>query len=83
MKDSYDDLTKPIDEWLWIPYKKWLDHFLYKRYYLKHTKKERLRTRLATRQTRKRKKEKIRNDLIQSIYWHEIRHPTIPIRQYK
>lgn len=77
--DSYPDLAKPVDEWLWISWKKFRNRLISRKKRTANLQKTRLRVKLSTRKYR----EKTRNNLIRAIYWHEVYHPTIPIRQFK
>lgn len=82
-KDTFEDLTKNVDSWLWVPFEIFLKRrssFIYRK---KNLEKSRTRVRLAQRKSRERVRQEFINKQIRAVYWHEVYHPTRPIRQYK
>lgn len=80
---DYSDLKRNADDWLWIPYRKWILRWRARRDRLKSIEAYRAKSMLAMRRMRERQRLKAINDGIASVYWHEVHHPTIPISQYR
>ena len=79
---DYSDLGRAVDGWLWIPYRQWLARWHQRSYRARNLEACRRRVRVAMRVRRAREQERATGRLIRSIYWHEVHHPTIPVRQY-
>lgn len=81
--DDYPHLSQAVDDWLWIPWRKWLKRWHGRRYHWRNLETRRRNNKLAMRRMRDRKKAESISRTIAAVYWHEVHRPTVPIRQYR
>jgi hypothetical protein len=75
-----------VDEWLWIPYEKWVARLRDRRRRSSNVELYRLKNCFAMQRFRQRQKleviernNRIKLNLIREVYWHEVYHPEKPL----
>jgi hypothetical protein len=78
--EDFSDITRPADEWLWIPYALFHSRLRSRQNRTRDVQAYRDNSRIATQQWRARlKREKLSRE-IAAVYWSEVERPIRPAR---